>query len=196
MSKKRAATASPGKNAMGGNANSRMVAARRAEAAAATECRASPSRGSARRRLDRRARGNWRAGRGEGRLYSGGSDHLDAYAGPIVSNGGAITVTGGGSVLGGPDGVDAIVCSITDPQPNQQAGGDRSAADGRAMPSDQRRARRRSAGGAGGAGVSNASTITTLTNSGAINGGSGGGGGSRSAARAARACRTPARSRR
>src|SRR5271165_6892997 len=34
-------------------------------------------------------------------------------AGPIVSNGGAITVTGSGSVNGGPTGVAALNCSIT-----------------------------------------------------------------------------------
>ena len=36
-------------------------------------------------------------------------------SGPIFSNGGAITVTGSGSITGGPggDGVDALTCAIT-----------------------------------------------------------------------------------
>jgi hypothetical protein len=34
-------------------------------------------------------------------------------AGPIVSNGGGITVAAAGSILGDPDGVDAISCSIS-----------------------------------------------------------------------------------
>ena len=80
-------------------------------------------------------------------------------AGPIVSDGGAITVTGSGSILGGPDGVDALDCPIT--TLTNEAGGAISGA------------------GGGGAGVSNANTITTLTNIGMIAGGgavSGGGG--------------------
>src|SRR5580704_362825 len=36
-------------------------------------------------------------------------------SGPVVSNGGAITVTGSGSISGGPssDAVDALTCAIT-----------------------------------------------------------------------------------
>src|SRR6516164_2036793 len=34
-------------------------------------------------------------------------------AGPVVSNGGAITITGSGDISGGPDGVDAVACAIT-----------------------------------------------------------------------------------
>ena len=33
--------------------------------------------------------------------------------GPVVSNVGAITVTGSGDISGGPDGVDALTCNIT-----------------------------------------------------------------------------------
>ena len=100
--------------------------------------------------------------------------------GPVVSNGGAITVTGSGNISGGPDGVDALKCNIT--TLTNQSGGTISGAT--AAP-----------GGVGGAGVLNAGTITTLTNSGTISGGNGGGGGP-PAARAARACRTRGRSRR
>ncbi len=86
-------------------------------------------------------------------------------SGPISSNGGAITVTGSGSITGGPggDGVDALKCPITT-LANQSGGSNRG---GYGAPSTRH----------GGAGVSNAGTITTLTNSGAIRGGNGGGGG-------------------
>ena len=104
-------------------------------------------------------------------------------SGPIFSNGGAITITGSGSITGGPggDGVDALTCPITT-LTNQSGGTIRGGNGG--------------SSGTGGAGVSNASTITTLTNSGTISGGNGGGFGCARAARAARACRTPGRSRR
>ncbi len=36
-----------------------------------------------------------------------------SFAGPVVSNGAAITVTGSGDISGGPDGVDALTCAIT-----------------------------------------------------------------------------------
>ncbi len=35
-------------------------------------------------------------------------------SGPIFSNGGVITVTGSGSVSGGPDGVDAPICPLAE----------------------------------------------------------------------------------
>ena len=112
-------------------------------------------------------------------------------SGPIDSNGGAITVTGTGSITGGPggDGVDALTCAIT--TLTNQSGGTISGGNGASG----------TVGGAGGVGVSNANTITTLNNSGAISGGNGGSGtGSdgRGGAGGAggRACRPPGRSRR
>ena len=87
-------------------------------------------------------------------------------SGPIFSNGGAMTVTGSGSITGGPggDGVHALKCPITTLA--NQSGGTISGGDGAAGIS----------GGTGGAGVSNARTIVTLTNKGAIGAGAGGGG--------------------
>ncbi len=84
--------------------------------------------------------------------------------GPIFSNGGAITVTGSGSVTGGPggDGVDAFNCPIT--TLTNQSGGTISGGNGVGG----------FTGGAGGAGVSNTGAITSLTNSAAISGGAGG----------------------
>ena len=85
-------------------------------------------------------------------------------AGPVMSNGGAITVTGRGKIAGGPDGIDAVKCAIT--KLAIKAGGTilgRKGASGTTQ---------------GGAGVSNAATITTLTNAGAIGGGAGGSGSS------------------
>src|SRR6516165_5689581 len=35
------------------------------------------------------------------------------FAGPVVSNVGAITVTGSGKIACGPDGVDTLACAIT-----------------------------------------------------------------------------------
>ena len=83
-------------------------------------------------------------------------------SGPIFSNGGAIRITGSGSISGGPDGVDAFKCPIT--TLTNQSGATVGSGDGNAaIP--------------GGAGVSNASTITTSTNGGKIAGGNGGSGG-------------------
>ena len=84
-------------------------------------------------------------------------------SGPIFSNGGAITVTGAGSITGGPggDGVDALTCAIT--TLTIQAGGTISGGNGGG-----------GYGRRGGVGVSNAGTITTLSNSGTISGGAGG----------------------
>jgi hypothetical protein len=87
-------------------------------------------------------------------------------AGPVDSNGGAITVTGSGKIAGDPDGVDAVKCAIT--KLTIKPGGTISGGNG-AFGAKQ--------GGAGALGVSNADTITTLTNSGAISGGAGGSGG-------------------
>jgi hypothetical protein len=80
-------------------------------------------------------------------------------AGPIVSNGGAITVTNNGIItglagLGVSDGVDV----------------------GPACPATTVANSGSISGAAGGAGVSNSDTIGTLTNSGTIAGGAGGGG--------------------
>jgi hypothetical protein len=81
--------------------------------------------------------------------------------GPIISNGGAITVTGTGSITGAPDGIDAIDAPIT--TLNNEFGGVISGgAAGVGSP-----------GTPAGAGVSNANTITTLINSGTILGGAG-----------------------
>src|SRR5271166_3205958 len=80
--------------------------------------------------------------------------------GPVVSNGGAITVTSTGRISGGPDGVDAVACAIT--TLTNESGGTISGATG-------------ASGAAGGAGVSNAATITALSNVGKISGGMGGG---------------------
>jgi hypothetical protein len=83
--------------------------------------------------------------------------------GPVHSNGGAITVTGSGSILGGPsgdaggDGVSSASTITT-----LSNGGTISGGSGTTV-----------SAGAGGVGVSNAGTITTLTNSGKINGGNG-----------------------
>jgi hypothetical protein len=121
-------------------------------------------------------------------------------SGPIFSNGGAITVTGSGSISGGPDGVNALNCPITK-LTNQSdgtisggngAGGTLGGAGGAGVSNDRTittltnrgaisggnggNGSRSGFGGAGGAGVSNAGTITTLTNHGTISGGSGGGG--------------------
>ncbi len=95
--------------------------------------------------------------------------------GPIFSNGGAITVTGSGSITGGPGGddVDALTCPIT--TLTNRPGGTISGGNG-------------ASGAVGGVGVSNASTIITLTNSGTIGGGNGGTAFAGWAARAARAC--------
>ena len=81
------------------------------------------------------------------------------FAGPVVSNGGAITVTGSGKISGGPDGVDALACAITT-LTNQSGGTILGAAGGTGL--------------SGGVGVSNANTITALANSGKILGGAGG----------------------
>jgi hypothetical protein len=89
-------------------------------------------------------------------------------SGPIFSNGGAITVTGSGSITGGPGGagVDALTCPITTLA--NQSGGTISGLSGVAGSLT---------GGNGGAGVSNAGTIKRLSNSGTISGGIGGGAG-------------------
>ena len=116
-------------------------------------------------------------------------------AGPVVSNGGAITVTGTGAISGGPDGVDALTCNITT-LTNQSGGtigggaGGVSASGGVGVLNSQTIATLANSGtisgragggsffaakgGAGGVGVSNPGTITTLTNSGRIAGGNGG----------------------
>ena len=91
--------------------------------------------------------------------------------GPVVSNGGAITVTSSGEISGGPDGVDAVTCAIT--TLTNQSGGTISGGAG-------------GSSAVGGAGVSNAATITTLSNVGKISGGTGGFG--LQAAQAAREC--------
>ena len=80
-------------------------------------------------------------------------------AGPIHSDGGAIIVTGAGSIAGGPDGVDAISSSITQLVNN-------GAIDGAAGATSA----------SGGLGVSNFQTIATLINNGLIDGGAGGAG--------------------
>ena len=130
--------------------------------------------------------------------------------GPVLSNGGSITITGSGSITGGPagDGVDALTCPITT-LTNQSGGmisggtGGTSAPGGAGVSNastittlTNKGTIRGGNGGfasPGGAGVSNAGTITSLTNSGAISGGIGGGGSTTfaRAARAARACRMP-----
>ncbi len=94
-------------------------------------------------------------------------------AGPVVSNGGAITVTSTGLISGGPDGVDALTSSITK---LTNRGAIKAAAGATSA--------------AGGLGVSNLQTIGALINKGLISGGAGGAG-SKKGARAARACRTP-----
>jgi hypothetical protein len=75
-----------------------------------------------------------------------------AVSGPIVSNGGAITVTTTGSIAGNPDGVDAVSCPISTLTDSGAING----------------------GAAGGAGVSNGQTITSLVNPGSITGGTNG----------------------
>ena len=80
-------------------------------------------------------------------------------AGPVHSNGGAITVTSTGIISGGPDGVDAISSSITKLT-------NRGAIKGAAG----------AASAAGGLGVSNRQTIGALINKGLIDGGAGGAG--------------------
>jgi hypothetical protein len=91
-----------------------------------------------------------------------------AIFGPILSNGGAITVTGSGSITGGPDddAIDALTCPIT--KLTIQSGGAIRAGNGANASGSG------GDGGPGGAEVSNRSTIKTLTNSGAISGGDGG----------------------
>jgi hypothetical protein len=86
-------------------------------------------------------------------------------AGPIVSNGGGITVAAAGSILGDPDGVDAVSCSISY---LTNAGA--------------------IIGAGGGVGVLNDQTITALTNAGAgvITGAGSGGGGVQNLARSRR----------
>jgi hypothetical protein len=64
------------------------------------------------------------------------------HTGPVVSNGGAITVTGSGKISGDPDGIDAAKCAIT--KLAIKPGGT-------------------ILGTARGAGVANSNTITTLT---------------------------------
>ena len=114
--------------------------------------------------------------------------------GPVLSNGGSILVTGGGSIAGGAEGVFAENCSITTLS-NKGAIGAASGAPGGAggigvltnsgrtinLLSNANGATISggkegggSASGLGGAGVSNAGTITKLTNAGKIDGGSGG----------------------
>jgi PEP-CTERM motif len=78
-------------------------------------------------------------------------------SGPIVSNGGAITVTSTGSVAGKPDGVDAASCSVTTLTDGGKINGGAGAAST-----------------AGGVGVSNGQRITSLINPGSITGGAGG----------------------
>ena len=116
-------------------------------------------------------------------------------AGPIKSDGGAITVTSTGSHRGGPDGVDAFTHSITKLTNHgaiNGAAGAVSAAGGLGVSNLQTITTFSNSGaisggagdagsikaGAGGAGVSNAGAIPTLTNSGAISGGTGGNAGS------------------
>jgi hypothetical protein len=70
-------------------------------------------------------------------------------SGPILGNGGAITVTSAGSIAGNPDGVDSASCSITTLTDSGAING------GRNM---------------GGAGVSSSKTIVTVTNNGTIGG--------------------------
>ena len=80
-------------------------------------------------------------------------------AGPILSDGGAITVTGSGKISGDSDGIDAVNCAIT--KLAIKPGGIISAGAG-------------GSGLSGGVGVSNANKITTLISSGTIGGGNGG----------------------
>ncbi len=138
---------------MGGNANSRMVAARRAEAAAGLNV-AHLSRAVLLASASIVALAVTGApGAARAACIPAAQIISTPTLGPILSNGGAITVTGGGSISGGPDGVDAFVCSITTLA--IQAGGTITGVN------------------VGGAGVANAETIMSLTNSGAISGGSG-----------------------
>ena len=142
---------------------------------------------------------------GKNRIISG------PVAGPVDSNGGAITVTSTGIISGGPDGVDAISSSITKLTNRgaiNGAAGAASAAGGLGVSNRQTIGALINKGlisggaggagsikgGAGGAGVSNAGAIPTLTNSGAIIGGAGGSGGKTGGTGGA-ACRTPERSR-
>jgi hypothetical protein len=81
------------------------------------------------------------------------------FAGPVASNGRAITVTRGGKIAGGPDGVDALACAVTT-LTIKQGGTILGGTGGRGL--------------SGGVGVSNANSITALANSGAIAGGNGG----------------------
>jgi len=90
----------------------------------------------------------------------------EPVTGPIISNGGAITVTTNGSIAGNPDGVEATACAIT--TLSIQSPGSIEAGPGAAGAST---------GGAGGVGVLNENTITTLSNAWIINGGNGGNGG-------------------
>jgi hypothetical protein len=91
---------------------------------------------------------------GKNRIISG------PVVGPILSNGGAITITVTGSIAGGRDGVDAVTYSITRLTNSGAINGAAGAVSA-----------------AGGLGVSNRQTIATLSNSGAISGGAGGAGG-------------------
>ena len=119
-------------------------------------------------------------------------------AGPIFSNGGAITVTGSGKINGKPTGVEARFFSITTLSNSGSIGGGKGApggaggigvgansgrtinlltnANGATISGGDGGFGSSSPGGAGGAGVSNSGTIRTLTNRGTINGGHGGGG--------------------
>jgi hypothetical protein len=113
--------------------------------------------------------------------------------GPVLSNGGAITVTSSGSIAGSPDGVDAPTCSVSTLMNSGSisgAGGAAGApggvgvsnAKGVTIGSLANNASGTIIGGnggatssaPGGAGVSNAGAIMTLTNSGQISGGNGG----------------------
>jgi hypothetical protein len=123
------------------------------------------------------------------------------YPGPIISNGGDITVNSGASVVGGPTGVYASSCGIGALSNSGEISGLSPAAaptvggigllvnlgqtigsltnlyDARIQGGSGGRGTALNASGvAGGAGVSNAGTITSLTNGGLIVGGTGGSG--------------------
>src|ERR1700722_1448321 len=117
-------------------------------------------------------------------------------AGPIHSNGGAITVTNSGKINGGPTGVDAKSFSITTLSNSGSIGGANGAPGGAGgigvLDSGQTintlinnagatisggnggNGGTSLSGGAGGAGVSNSGTIMTFANAGKIIGGNGG----------------------
>src|SRR5271165_5987646 len=80
--------------------------------------------------------------------------------GPVTATNGAITLPSGGTINGGPDGVDSLTCSITTLTNN----GTINAGSG-LVPAPT--------GSRVGAGVANSNTITLLTNSGTIAGGGG-----------------------